>query len=171
MRKRTVRILKGAAIALVVLGLIYFIAVRVSAAKLSGAYAALRADGRPMEPYEVIPPEVPETENAAPLYESAALLLKAQPAPEKNLLAYLGNLSGEFINESITPDKFVELKGLLAQDTVARALWIVEQGTLRDSCRFDLDYEAISPASSGPRHASKRRRVMWTAHGTRSASS
>ena len=141
MRKRTVKILKGVAIVLVVLALIYFIAVRVSAAKLNAAYAALRADGRPMEPHEVIPPEVPETENAAPLYESASLLLKAQPAPEKNLLEYVGDLSGKFIDESIAPDKLVELKGLLAQDVVARALWIVEQGTRRRSCRFDLDYE------------------------------
>jgi len=142
MRKRTVKTLKGIAVALVALALIYFIAVGVSAAKLNAAYAALRADGRPMEPYEVIPPEVTETENAAPLYESASLLLKAQPAPKKNLLEYLGDLSGEFIDESIVPDKLVKLKGLLAQDIVARALWIVEQGTQRRSCRFDLDYEA-----------------------------
>jgi len=142
MRKRTVKILKGVGIALVALALIYFIAVRVSAAKLSRAYADLRADGRPLELHEVIPPKVPETENAAPLYQSAALLLKAQPAPENNLLVYLANLSGQFIDGSITPDKLDELKALLAQDAVTRGLWIVEQGARRGSCRFDLDYEA-----------------------------
>ncbi|MBL7188827.1 MAG: hypothetical protein ISS70_21070 [Phycisphaerae bacterium] len=142
MRKRTVKILKGVAIALVALALVYFIAVSVSAAKLRGAYAALRADGRPMELHEIIPADVPETENAAGLYESAALLLKAQPTPERGFLWYLGDLSGEFIDESIAPDKLVELKGLIAQDIVARALWIVEQGTRRRSCRFDLDYES-----------------------------
>lgn len=142
MRKRTVKILKGIAVVLVALALIYFIAVGVSAARLRGAYAALRADGRPMELHEVIPAEVPEAENAAGLYESAALLLKAQPTPERLFLWYLGDLSGKFIDESITPDKLVELKGLIAQDVVARALWIVEQGTRRRSCRFDLDYES-----------------------------
>ena len=142
MRKRTVKILKGVAVALVVLALVYFLAVGISAARLRGAYAALRADGRPMDLKDVIPPEVPETENAALLYESAALLLKAQPTPEKNFLGHVGDLSGEFIDGSITPDKLVELKGMLDQDIVARALWIVEQGTRRHSCRFDLDYDA-----------------------------
>jgi len=142
MRKRTVKILTGVAVVLVLLGLIYSVAVSISAAKLRGAYAALKKDGRPMTPQEVIPPEVAERRNAAPLYESAALLLKAQPAPEKDLLEYLGGLSGELIDGDIAPDKLAELKRLLEQDAVVHALWIVEQGTQRDSCRFDLDYEA-----------------------------
>jgi hypothetical protein len=142
MRKRTVKILTGIAVVLVLLGLIYSVAVGISAARLRTAYAALRKDGRPMEPEDVIPPEVPETENAAPLFKSAALLLKAQPAPEKDLLTYLGDLSGAFTGGSVAPDKVVEIKRLLEQDAVIRALWIVEQGTLRDSCHFDTDYEA-----------------------------
>ena len=142
MRKRTVKILTGVAVALVLLGLIYSVAVGISAARLRGAYAALREDGRPMTPEEVIPPEVPEGQNAAPLYESAALLLKAQPAPEKDLLTYLGDLSQTFTDGTIAPDKLVEFKRLIERDAVIHALWIVEQGTQRDSCRFDLDYEA-----------------------------
>jgi hypothetical protein len=141
-RKRTVKILKGIAVALVVLALIYFLAVGVSAARLRGAYAALRADGRPMALSDIIQPEIPETENAAPLYESAALLLKAQPTTEKDFLRHVGDLSGEYIDGSITPDKLVKLKEMLDQDIVARALWIVEQGSRRHSCRFDLDYDA-----------------------------
>ena len=99
MRKRTVKILKYIAIVLVVLSLIYAIAVGVSAAKLRRAYADLKKDGRPMKQADVIPPEVPDSENAALLYESAALLLKAQPALEGNLLVYLGGLSDKFIKD------------------------------------------------------------------------
>jgi len=95
-----------------------------------------------MAPWQVIPPEVSDTENAALLYESAILLLKAQPAPEENLLEYLGELSGKFKDKSIAADELSELKQLIEQDVVARALWVVEQGTQRSSCRFDLDYEA-----------------------------
>ncbi|MHC4580623.1 MAG: hypothetical protein ACYS14_04145, partial [Planctomycetota bacterium] len=142
MRKRTAKILTAIAIVLVLLGLTYSVAVGISAARLRAAYAALKQDGRPMEPEGVIPPEVPESQNAAPLYESAALLLSAQPAPEETLLRYLGNLSREFIRGSVAPDKLAELRRLLEQDPVVHALWIVEQGTLRDSCRFDVDYEA-----------------------------
>lgn len=142
MRKRTVKILKIIAIVLVVLSLIYAIAVGVSAAKLRRAYADLEKDGRPMKQADVIPPEVPDTENAALLYESAALLLKAQPAPEGNLQVYLGGLSDKFIKESIEPDKLVELKQLIEQDVVTQALSIVEQASHRRSCRFDHDYNA-----------------------------
>jgi len=141
MKKRTVKILKVIAIIIVVLGLIYAIAVSVSSAKLRRVYADLEKDGRPMEPADIIPPEVPDTDNAALLYESAALLLKAQPAPGENLLEYLGDLSSKFIKESLASNKLAELKQLIGQDVVTQALSIVAQGTRRDSCRFDLDYD------------------------------
>lgn len=142
MRKKTVKILKIIAIVLVVLSLIYAIAVGVSAAKLRRAYADLEKDGRPMKQTDVIPPEVPDTENAGLLYESAALLLKAQPAPEGNLQEYLGGLSGKLIKESLDPDKLTELQQLIEQDVVIQALSIVEQASHRRSCRFDHDYNA-----------------------------
>ena len=141
MKKRTVKILTGIAIVLVVLGLIYAVAVGVSSSKLHHAYAALEKDGRPMEPWQVIPRDVPDTENAALLYESAALLLKSQPAPQKSLSDYLGDLSSKFIKESLDPDKLAEFKQLIGQDIVTQALSAVEQGTQRPSCRFDHDYD------------------------------
>jgi hypothetical protein len=180
MRKRTVKILKIIAIVLVVLGVIYAIAVAVSSAKLRRAYADLEKDGRPMKQTDVIPPEVPDTENAALLYESAILLLKAQPAPngnlleylgegrqavndmemstapEGNLLEYLGGLSDKFIKESIEPDKLAELQQLIEQDAVSQALSVIEDGTQRRSCRFDHDYKAgfnmLMPHLSGLRN-------------------
>jgi hypothetical protein len=142
MRKRTVKILKIIAIVLVVLSLIYAIAVGVSAAKLRRAYADLEKDGRPMKQADVIPPEVPDTENAGLLYESAALLLKAQPAPEGNLQEYLGGLSDKFIKETIDPDKLTELQQLIDQEVVNQALSVIEQASHRHSCRFDHDYNA-----------------------------
>ena len=141
MRKKTVKILKIIAVILIVLSLIYAIAVGVSAAKLTRVYSDLRKDGRPMNQFDVIPKIVPDTENAALLYESAGLLLKAQPAPEGNLLKYLGGLCDKFIKESLEPDKLAELQQLIEQDVVIQALSIVEQGTQRPSCRFDRDYK------------------------------
>jgi len=159
MKKRTAKILKRIAIVFVALGLIYAIAVSVSSAKLRQAYAELKKDGRPMEPTDVIPPKVPDTENAALLYESAALLLKAQPAPGEHLLEYLGDLSNKFIDESLDPDNLDEFKQLIGQDVVTQALSIVEQGTRRDSCRFDLDYDdglnTLLPHLSGMRSLSR----------------
>jgi len=141
MQKRTVKVLKVIAIVLVVLGLIYAIAVSVSSSKLRQAYADLEKDGRPMDRWKVIPPEVPDTENAALLYESAAMLLRAQPSPGEHLLWYLGDISDKFIKESLDPNKLDEFKQLIGQDVVTQALSIIAQGTQRDSCRFDLDYD------------------------------
>ncbi len=159
MKKRTVKILKGIAIVLVVLGLIYAIAVSVSSSKLRQAYAGLKKDGRPMEPSDVIPPEVPDTENAALLYESATLLLKAQPAPDENLLVDLGDISDKFLKDSLDSDKLDEFKQLIGQDVVTQALSIIEQGTQRDSCRFDHDYDdglnMLLPHLSGMRNLTR----------------
>ena len=141
MKKKTVKILTIIGIVIVLLGLTYAIAVSYSSAKLSQAYADLKKDGRPMLPGLVIPQEVSNTENAALLYECAAQLLKAQPAPENDLLYYLGGLSKTFIKESLDSDKLAELKQLIGQDVITQALSIVEQGTRRDSCRFDLNYD------------------------------
>ena len=141
MKKRTVKILKIIAIILVVLSLIYAIAVGVSAAKLHRVYADLRKDGRPMNQVDVIQKIVPDAENAALLYESAGLLLKAQPAPEGNLLKYLGGLCDKFIKESLDTDKLTELQQLIEQDIVTQAISIVEQGTQRPSCWFNRDYK------------------------------
>jgi hypothetical protein len=142
MRKRTVKILTGIGITVVVLGVSYAIAVGISSSKLRRAYADLQKDGRPMMLGDIIPPKVPDEENGALLYESASLLLKAQPAPDGNLLVYLAGLSDKFLKESIEPDKLAELKQLIGQDPVTQALSLVEQGTRRKSCRFDHDYNA-----------------------------
>ena len=133
-----------------------------STAKLQRAYAALEKDGRPMHIADVIPPQVPELENAALLYESAALLLKAMPAPWEDLpdsakvsveesikrdrlqdiLGCLGDLSKRFVTESLELDERRRLDQLFEQDVVTTALWAVEEGTKRPTCRFDRDYEA-----------------------------
>ena len=168
MKKRTVKILTGLAIMLVAWGVIYTIWVGISATKLRRVYAALEQDGRPMRAEEVIPPAVEDVENAALLYESAALLLKAMPArwddvpdeavlsakeanardKSKDLLGHLGYLSDAFMKESLEEDRRATLEALLADDRVNQALAIVKLGTERPSCRFDLEYEA------GPEHVS-----------------
>jgi len=170
MRKRTVRILTGLAVVLVAWGVIYAIWVGISAAKLRRAYAALEKDGRPVRAEEVIPPAVEDIENAALLYESAALLLKAMPArwedvpdeaalsaqeanardKSKNLLGHLGYLSDAFLKESLEADKRAKLETLLGEDIVTQALAIVKLGTERPSCRFDLEYEAGLRMSLSP---------------------
>ncbi len=155
MRTRTVKILKGVGIAIVVLAVIYAIATAVSFVELRRAYASLKKAGRPMTSAQIIPPAVPDTENAALLYEIAILLLEAQPAPENNLLEYLDSLSVALQSESPDAAKRTELEQLLNQDVVRQAMAALEQGTHRPSCRFDHDYKAgfgmLMPHLSGLR--------------------
>src|SRR4030042_225992 len=133
MRKRSKRILTGIGIIIIVLGMIYAIMIVRSTAKLRRAYAALEADGRPLRTAEVIPPKVPDAENAAVLYQSAALMLRGQPAGEKNLLEQIEALSNQ-------RDEQAELKELIGREIVASAVSMVEQGTCRPACQFDRDY-------------------------------
>ena len=152
MRKKNVKRLTRLAVIIIALGLAYAVAVVLSSAKLRRAYEDLSRAGRPMDRSDVIPAKIPDSENAAPLYESAILLLKAQPvnterhrsrlAPEKNLLVYLGDLSEKFMAGELPSGKRDELQQLIGQDSVSLAMSIVEQGTQRPSCRFDHDYDA-----------------------------
>lgn len=147
MKKRTARILTGAAVVIMALGVTYAIAVAVSAARLRRTYAEIEKAGRPMRAPEVIPPTVPDAENGALLYQSAALLLRAQPAPfkepdqrHKDLLSYISALCSRPARDPLDPNESAELQQLLSQDVVTRALDIVHQGTLRPACRFERDY-------------------------------
>jgi len=152
MGKRTVKILTVIAFVIVALGLIYAVAVVLSSAKLRRAYEDLDRAGRPMDRADVIPAKIPDSENAAPLYESAILLLKAQPVstehrrnkltPEKDLLEYLGDLSEKYMAGELPPGKQDELQQRIGLNSVSLAMSIVEQGTQRRSCRFDYDYDA-----------------------------
>jgi hypothetical protein len=128
-------------------GVLYVIALVRSTVKLRRAYAALEADGRPMRAADVIPPEVPDTQNAAVLYQSAALMLKGQAAGDKNLLERLGRLSDAIFQRPDDPDKIAqrqqemtELRQRMSEPVVASALAAVEQGTQRPACQFDREY-------------------------------
>ena len=141
MNKRSKRVLICMAVIVGALVVIYAIALALSTAKLRQAYAALAKDGRPMNPADLIPPEVRDEQNAAVLYEKATALLRAQPAEKKkNLLEYLGDLSSKFVGDSLKPEDLPEFRQLIGQEVVASALAIVEQGTLRPTCRLARDY-------------------------------
>jgi hypothetical protein len=161
MRRRTAKILSGIAVVIVALGIVYGVAVAISTAKLQRAYAALQADGRPMDRKQIIPPAVADTNNAALLYESAISLLQATPAEHNrqsppdasrreqmdrekcdDLLSYLSSLSGNFGQDAPTPEMQQELRQLMSHPAVDHALFAIEQGVQRPTCRQQCDYNA-----------------------------
>jgi len=140
-RKRITSILKWTGIVIVSLAVIYAVLLIWSTIKLSQAYAALAKDGRPMRAEDVIPPKVPDTENAALLYQIAILRLKAERAGEQNLLEHEGKLSSDLLSGSLDPNEQEELARLLQTTCIEQALAAVEEGVQRSQCRFDLDYD------------------------------
>jgi len=139
--RRILLIIGGIALAC---GVLYAVALVRSTVKLRRAYAALAADGRPLRTDEIVPPQVPDVQNAALLYQSAALMLKGQTVDEKNLLERLGELSGALLDQPDNPDRIArqqrsiaELRHLMTLPVVASALDALAQGTQRPACRFD----------------------------------
>ena len=142
MRGRSRKILIGIAIVVVGLGLAYGLALVRAMAQLRGAYAALKQDGRPMRAIDIVPPEVPEADNAAPLYVKAALLLKKQSAPKnKHLLEYLAGLASSSARDALEAEERTEFQELMAQEVARSALAMVEEALQRPECRFDHDYD------------------------------
>jgi hypothetical protein len=136
MHRRSKRILTGLGIIVVVLAVTYAVLLIRATAKLRQAYAALAADGRPMQAAEILPPRVSDGDNAAVLYQSAILLLKGQPAGDKSLYERLTNYR-------LRPKTKPEINDLLRQEAVDRALSLVEQGTRRPACQFERDRDHI----------------------------
>ncbi len=136
MRGKSKKILIGMAVIFVLLILMYAVSLARSKGRLRAAYAALEQDGRPMDANEVLPPEVPDAQNAAVLYERAVALVKAESVDDKDLLEYLGKLSSAFLNDSVDPDQEAELQQRIEQEAVTAALSAMEEALQRPSCRF-----------------------------------
>jgi hypothetical protein len=143
MHRRSKRILTGLGIIFIALAVTYAILLARSTAQLRQAYAALEADGRPMRAAEIIPPKVPDSDNAAVLYQSAVLMLKGQPAGDKSLYERL-------TNHRSRPKTEAEMTELVSQEVVANALSLVEQGTRRPACQLEHDNGNVLEAADAP---------------------
>ena len=89
-----------------------------------------------MQAAAIVPPKVPDAENAAVLYQSAVLLLKGQPAGDKSLYERLTDYH-------FRPKSKTELNELLRREAVDKALSLLEQGTRRPACRLEHDGEDL----------------------------
>ncbi|UCD53386.1 MAG: hypothetical protein JSW27_12195 [Phycisphaerales bacterium] len=136
MSGRSRKILIGITVVVVVLGVLYGVSLARSKAKLRRAYADLEQDGRPMDAGAVLPPEVPDAQNAAVLYERAVTLMKAEFVDGKDLLAYLAKHAGSFLNDSLEPEERAEFERWVQHDAVREAMSLVTEGNERPGCRF-----------------------------------
>jgi len=140
MKKGTRRMLQIASPLVAIPALAYALFTATSGRDLERAYAELEAAGRPMRAEEIVPAPVADADNAALLYESAALLLKAVPVQpvdgRKNLL----NLARRAIAGPADAAVEAELRDLLATPEVERAIGTIEEGSRKSRCVYAIDY-------------------------------
>lgn len=106
-----------------------------SGRKLERELKALKDFGAPLTLAEIAPPAVPDEENAALLYQKAFTLMQEGNKEERK--AFKAVFKGSRIN-------WPEADTLLIRSLLKKnegALDLVRQATLRDKCRFPLEYE------------------------------
>jgi hypothetical protein len=143
MTTRTKRIWKILAIVVAVIAALYIGLTVWSFVALHRAYAALARDGRPMTAAEVIPPPVPAAENAAPLYEEAIQLLKAEKIGDSTLMEKLSLAVHNVMATNATPADVTLFRELVTRPAVQHALALVVQADERKTCCFDLNYKNV----------------------------
>ncbi len=142
MKHRTLAVISGIVLCLLLaLLLAHAVALRITGRKVQALLDRFAADGRPMTTAEVIPPTVPDEENAAQLYQQAIELLAAIPEGEVSRLQWLGGTIRMARNNEVSDDERRRLDELMASPEVAEALNLIRQAAERSACRFDNHWE------------------------------
>jgi hypothetical protein len=152
MKKRTAVILKWLGIVVVALGFAYGALDFAGRRALKRERDALRADGRPMELREIVPPAIPDADNAALVYNAAVQMLKAEPpakldgyAPPSgrvigNLLEQLGDVASEALRSPTNTVAAEHFARFIDHPRVVEFLAAIERGSARPGYRQELDY-------------------------------
>jgi len=171
MKKRTAVILKWVGIVVVVLGFAYGAMDFASRRALKREYDALRAEGRPMDLREIVPPAIPDAENAALVYNAAVQMLQAEPpvkldgyeAPsghEAVLYVQLVDVASSTLEYPTNAVATEHAARLLDHPRVVEFLASIERGTARPGYRQELDY-SYGPGMLLP-HLPQNRNVSRT---------
>jgi hypothetical protein len=140
MKTRTASLLKWIGITAVVLAVVYAVLLGLSNRRVSQAYAALEAAGRPMKAEQIIPAAVPGPDNAALVYQAVVLRLNAEWAGDTNLFTHLGSLSPAIITNTFPAPLPESVREVFRRPVVVESLKAIEMGAARPGCRYDIDY-------------------------------
>jgi len=110
------------AIAAVLVGT-HAILTAVTGRQIRAAYKALEDAGRPLTAAEIIPPEIPEADNAAPLYAGAFKVLDAMEGEEwSDTLAELADK-----REQLSTNELATVKESIAKPEVRQMLRLLDE--------------------------------------------
>jgi hypothetical protein len=111
-----------------------------SKCSLAEAEAAIKADGRPTEIGAILPPDIPDGDNASVDYQAAANRLREEPRDDGDLFAQLTAAAADLIGDSPDPDALDRFRALYESGAVGEALAMIEDGALKEGYRNDLDF-------------------------------
>jgi len=111
--------------------------------------AAIRAKGEPTKPTDLIRPEIPDSENAAIIYDQAFGLLNRRMSTRASTEVIFNFLGNQSIRED--PEAWSKLKRLVEQHQ--RALALAHEAARRSKCRFPSSQTA--GAGTGFAHGSR----------------
>jgi hypothetical protein len=142
MKKRMMAFLKWAGMGIVALAIVYAVLLGLANRKLRQAYAALEADGRPMRPEQVIPPAIPDSDNAALVYQAVVLQLRAEPGDDAKTSLFDRMQQQAMVVEQaeVSSNTLAAFRQLSQRKAVVDALQKLEVGSAKPGCRYDLDY-------------------------------
>ncbi|MEI6210545.1 MAG: hypothetical protein WCR06_02850 [bacterium] len=140
MKLNTKRFWKTISIVVAAIAAMYAILTLWSIIVLHRSYAALERDCRPMTVAEVIPPPIPDADNAAPLYEEAIRQLNQEKVGDDTLLQVLSLAARDAIATNATPTDLAHFRELVTRPVVQNAMELVVKAGERKACRFDLNY-------------------------------
>ena len=140
MNPRRTRVLKRLSIIFLCLFLVWAVFLWLSWVRLQRAYAALEKADRPMKIEQIIPKPIPDSENAAVLYQEAFKLLESEKVGEEDVIRYTGKLLFDYTVATVPKEKLDELRPVLQLHAVAQAVSLVAGGEKRPGCGFHLDY-------------------------------
>jgi hypothetical protein len=150
-------ILKWTGISLRALLALFVVLVAIGSIAVWREKAALKADGRPMQVEEVVPPEIPDQDNAALAYNAAFKAIQDQPPlklegdnpPPDNLFSQLGWVAREFNKHPDDLQGAGNFEMLLRDPSVSEFFSSVERASGIPGYRQNTDYKA-GPAAKLP---------------------
>jgi hypothetical protein len=106
----------------------------VAGRRLKAELSRIRAAGQPLTLAEVAPPQVPDSQNAAPLYQQAFKGLMKPVADEDIVMAFLGQGRHDKPRPTLA-----EVGAVLARHEADFRL--LEEGSRRPACRFPVNWK------------------------------
>lgn len=129
---------------LVVLAVLYGVFSVTGSRALKESRAELIARGRPVDVAEILPKSIPESQNAAPVYDEVVRQLEELKGSgwegAENLFQELNALARELAEDEPDPEAIDAFRRLYQQGAVAEALAAIEEGSMKEGYWQELDF-------------------------------